>query len=167
MILLSKGAKLTLGIPTLEDIKIIAAEIRDSDRKDMEGLHPGSQIEDIILHDVRHSKVVYGLYMDGEIRGALGVIPLNTTGTGTPWVVGTSDVDKSPVPFVRASRKILNMLQNSFPVLDTWVCAQNSKSINWHHWCGFTFDKEKVRIGRDEYYRAARSAVMKINKEII
>ena len=167
MILLSKGAELTLGIPTLREIRFVAAAVRDSDRKDMEGLHPESQIENIIMHDVRYSKVVYGLYVDGKIHGVLGVIPLNIPGTGTPWVVGTSDVDKSPVPFARASRKILNILQNSFPVLDTWVCAQNSKSIKWHRWCGFKFQKEKVRMGRDEYYRAVRSAMMKINKELI
>jgi len=132
--------------------------VRPGDRSDMQGLHPGKQIKDIILYDVRCSKVVYGLYLGGVIHALFGVIPVDGQGTGTPWVVGTCAVERNPLPFARASRSLLDMLQKAFPLLDTYVCAENMKSICWHRWCGFEFEKQKIRLGRDDYYRAMRRA---------
>ncbi|CCO25100.1 hypothetical protein [Maridesulfovibrio hydrothermalis] len=160
------ATKLTLGIPSIEDIESVAVNIRESDRIDMEGLHPGKPAEDIIMEDVQHSRVVYGLYLDGVIHGVFGVMPAGRRGTGIPWVVGTGEVDKIPLLFARASRSFLNMLQKSFPVLDTLVCSRNKKSVFWHRWCGFKFKNEKVKIGRDYYYRAVRrSGIISIEKE--
>ncbi|WP_421901436.1 hypothetical protein [Maridesulfovibrio sp.] len=152
---LDNGSSLKLGIPTLEDVDFVAANIRKSDRRDMAGLHPGKSVREIIMGDVEYSKFVYGLFRDGDIQAIFGVIPMSF-GVGTPWVVGSTAVDKSPLPFARASRRLLDMLQRSFPQLDTWFCAQNTKSVLWHNWCGFEFEKEKVRLGRDEYFHAFR-----------
>ncbi len=153
---LNKTTKVTLGIPTMEDLDFVASMARESDRHDMEGLNPDMSIKDIIMHDVEHSRVVYGLYLEGIIHAVFGVIPAGK-GRGTPWLVGTSAVDKNPLPFARASRNLLDMIQKIFPLLDTWVCAENSMSLNWHRWCGFEFTKTTLRFGRDDYYRAVRS----------
>ncbi|NDV23763.1 hypothetical protein [Desulfovibrio sp. JC022] len=152
---LKRGSALKLGIPMLRDIDFVAANIRETDSSDLEGLHPGKSVREIIMGDVQYSKLVYGLYLNGAIQGIFGVIPI-MSGVGTPWVVGIRAVDERPLPFARASRRLLDMLQRSFPLLDTWVCARNIKSVLWHKWCGFEFEKEKVRLGRDEYYRALR-----------
>ncbi|TIH20177.1 hypothetical protein D0S45_02210 [Marinifilum sp. JC120] len=154
---LKNGSALKLGIPALEDLDFVAANIRESDRCDLEGLHPGESVREIIMGDVEYSRLVYGLYLDGSVQGIFGVIPL-AAGVGTPWVVGIRAVDERPLPFARSSRRMLDMLQRTFPLLDTWVCARNSKSVLWHKWCGFEFEKVKVRLGRDDYYRALRRA---------
>lgn len=146
---------LKLRVPTLEDVECIAANIRESDRTDLEGLHPGKSIFEIIMGDVEHSTLVYGLYSNDFIQGVFGVIPI-VPGVGTPWVVGVAAVDDGPLPFARMSRRLLDMLQRFFPLLDTWVCSQNRKSVLWHKWCGFEFEKEKIRVGRDDYYHALR-----------
>ncbi|WP_320176068.1 hypothetical protein [Maridesulfovibrio sp.] len=152
---MSKKRALKLEVPTLEDVDFVAANIRESDRQDMEGLHSGKSVREIIMGDVVYSKLVYGLYRNGSVQGIFGVIPL-LSNVGTPWVVGSVAVDENPLPFARASRGLLDMLQRSFPLLDTWVCSRNSKSVLWHEWCGFEFEKEKVRLGRDEYFHAVR-----------
>ncbi|NDV28199.1 hypothetical protein [Desulfovibrio sp. JC010] len=154
---LNRSSLLKLGIPTLEDVDLVAANIRESDRHDLEGLHPGKAIREIIMGDVEYSQLVYGLYSNDRMQCVFGVIPV-APGVGTPWVVGTAEVDEAPLLFARSSRRLLDMLQRNFPVLDTWVCAENSKSVLWHKWCGFEFEQEKVRLGRDEYYRALRRA---------
>lgn len=154
---------LKLGVPTLEDVDFVCANIRESDRRDMEGLHPGRSITEVIMGDVEYSELVYGLYLGDSIQGVFGVIPI-ASGVGTPWVVGTMKVDDTPLPFARASRGLLDMVQRSFPLLDTWVCVRNSKSVTWHKWCGFQFEKETVRLGRDDYFRARRR-LEKVNME--
>ncbi|ACS79504.1 hypothetical protein [Maridesulfovibrio salexigens] len=150
-----KAAPFKLGIPTMEDVNIVAANIRESDREDMEGLHPGKSIRAIIMGDVEYSKLVYGLYRNCSIQAIFGVVPISD-GVGCPWVVGSVAMDGTPLPFARASRGLLDMLQRSFPLLDTWVCSQNSRSVHWHKWCGFEFENEKVRLGRDYYFHALR-----------
>ncbi|WP_432735925.1 hypothetical protein [Maridesulfovibrio sp. FT414] len=152
---LTGKSKVTLGIPTLEDVERVAATIRPSDRRDMEGLHPGMSIRDIIMRDVEYSRVVYGLYMGGDIHAVFGVVPL-APGKGVPWLTAATAVDLNPLPFARISRRMLDMVQKCFPVLDTWVCAENRVSVNWHRWCGFEFAENRVLVGRDEYFRAVR-----------
>ena len=159
-----KGIALKLGVPTLEDVNFVAANIRESDRQDMEGLHPGKSIRAIIMGDVEYSRLVYGLYHNGSVQAIFGVVPI-ADGVGCPWVVGSVAMDENPLPFARASRGGLDMLQHSFPVLETWVCSRNSKSVHWHKWCGFEFEDEKIRLGRDEYFHAVRR-VGKIKMEI-
>lgn len=152
---MGRKTKVTLGIPTMDDLEFVAAMVRPSDRNDMEGLHPGRPLKEVILEDVEHSRMVYGLYLGGVVHAVFGVIPRGA-GRGTPWLVGTSAVERCPLPFARASRRLLDMIQKVFPLLDTWVCAENEISINWHRWCGFEFAPEPVRLGRDLYYRAVR-----------
>ncbi|MFW5498174.1 MULTISPECIES: hypothetical protein [unclassified Maridesulfovibrio] len=152
---MKKAAPLKLGVPSLEDVDLVAANIRESDSHDMEGLHPGKSIRAIIMGDVEYSKLVYGLYRNGSVQAIFGVVPI-ADGVGCPWVVGSVAMDENPLPFARASRRLLDMLQRSFPLLDTWVCSRNSRSVHWHKWCGFEFENEKVRLGRDEYFHAVR-----------
>jgi hypothetical protein len=152
---LESRSSLTLGVPVLGDVDFVAANLRESDRKDMEGLHPGKSMREVIMGDVEYSKMVYGLYRNGSVQALFGVIPI-APGVGTPWVVGTGKVDDIPLPFARVSRKLLGMLQASFPLLDTWICARNTKSVLWHKWCGFEFDDEQVRVGKDDYFHARR-----------
>lgn len=160
---LRHNSGLKLGVPTFEDVDFVCANIRDSDRRDMEGLHPGKSIVEVIMGDVEYSGLVYGLYFGDSIQGLFGVIPVAPE-VGTPWLAGTIKVDEKPLPFARDSRGLLDMVQRSFPLLDTWVCARNSKSVSWHKWCGFQFEKETVRLGRDYYYRARRR-LEKVNME--
>lgn len=149
-------SKLTLGVPVVKDIEFIAENIRQSDRQDISGLFPDKLILDVIMKDVENSKFVYALYL-GEVPYAVfGVVAGRASGVGTPWVVGTKSVDRNSFPFVRASLPLLEMLQEDFPVFETFVCAQNRKSIHWHRWCGFNFGDAKIKIGRDLYYRATR-----------
>ncbi|WP_415718285.1 hypothetical protein [Maridesulfovibrio sp.] len=155
MTLLESRSSIAIGIPTLSDVDFVAARLRESDLMDMEGLHPGKPVRDIIMGDVEYSSLVYGLYRNDCIQAILGVIPI-VAGVGIPWVVGTGEVDKAPLPFARSSHRLLSMLQHGFPVLDTWICARNTKSMHWHQWCGFEFDDEKIRIGRDDYFHARR-----------
>jgi|GEM_PF-1433939 hypothetical protein len=162
---LNRRSVITLGIPTLDDVDFVAANLRESDRRDLEGLHPEMSIREIIMNDVEYSMLVYGLYRDSRVQAVFGVIPI-VSGVGSPWVVGSAEVEKDPLPFARASKRLLNMLQRTFPLLDTWVCARNKKSLIWHKWCGFEFEQQTVRMGRDDYFRArrrARTCMMEVN----
>lgn len=152
---LKDKSSLTLGVPTLQDVEFVAAMLRPADRRDMEGLQPGRPVRDVIMDEVRLSRVVYGVYLGGVIHALFGVVPCGHR-CGMPWLVATTGVERDPLPFARVSRRLLDMVQKCFPLLDTRVCAENSVSMNWHRWCGFEFEAETVRLGRDEYYRAVR-----------
>ncbi len=161
---LGNTTKVTLSVPTAEHIELVASRVRLCDREDMEGLRPHTSIIDVIMGDVKLSRFVYALYLDGVPHSVLGVIPGRIDGVGIPWLVGTTDVDENPLPFARISLSVLELMQTDFPVLETFVCARNRKSTLWHRWCGFKFDPEKIMLGRDYYYRASRN-IGTINKK--
>ncbi|WP_031479362.1 hypothetical protein [Maridesulfovibrio frigidus] len=161
---LGKTTKVVLGVPTAEHIELVASRARLCDREDMEGLRPHSSIMNVIMGDVKLSRLVYALYLDGVPHAVLGVIPGRIEGVGIPWLVGTSDVDENPLPFARISLSVLELMQSDFPTFETFVCARNRTSTLWHRWCGFKFEPEKIKLGRDYYYRAIRRLGTKIKK---
>ncbi|WP_320169536.1 hypothetical protein [Maridesulfovibrio sp.] len=155
MSLAERACVITIGIPSIHDLETVAADIRVSDRRDMQGLHPGKPVYEILMGDVALSRMVYGLYLRGKIAAVFGVVP-SGPGIGTPWLAASTCVERNKLSFARMSVRMLDMIQKPFPVLDTWVCAENSMSLHWHSWCGFEFASETVRIGRDRFYRAVR-----------
>ncbi|WP_291328060.1 hypothetical protein [Desulfovibrio sp. UCD-KL4C] len=160
----SKASKLAFGVPTVQDIEFVTENIRQSDRDDISGIWPDMSVFEVVMRDVEKSKLVYGLYFGDIPYAVFGVIPASVSSVGIPWVVGTKSVDRNALTFVRASRSLVEMLQMSFPIFETFVCTQNSKSIHWHRWCGFKYENEKIKIGRDYYYRATRVATEKLSK---
>ena len=58
-------------------------------------------------------------------------------GVGVPWMVGTTGLVDHPIPFLRASRKMLSSFQERHAHLMNYVDARNTAAIAWLSWLGF------------------------------
>jgi hypothetical protein len=84
------------------------------------------------------SPVVTGLW-DGVPVCMFGVMPLSVLGAiGAPWMVGTSDIDRLQVPFLRRSRPYLAAMRERYDVLVNNVDDRNEAAKRWLRWIGFT-----------------------------
>lgn len=67
-----------------------------------------------------------------------GVAPFSIlTGKGCPWMLATDEIEDIAIPFIRQSRRYVDEMQRSFPVLINRVDARNEVSIKWLKWLGF------------------------------
>lgn len=78
----------------------------------------------------------------------LGVSPLDILGgVGSPWLLGTPEVRKYAVTFLRLSRQYVCKMLDIFPHLINFVDVRHTIAIRWLKWLGFGVDAEPVAYG--------------------
>lgn len=86
--------------------------------------------------------------IDNTIVCMFGVTK-NIDGTGTPWLLGSDDVNKIPVTFIRESRKYIDQFLQEYGYLYNYVDIRNTLSIQWLKWLGFKIE-EPVILGLEQ-----------------
>lgn len=121
---------------------MIAADIRDADRKEMLAL--GTTVEDALAEGLAHSDLAMTGLLDGVPVCMFGVSPLNIIlGRGTPWMLATNRLEIAQVAFLRACRPVVKWMRESYPNLANVVHANNATAIRWLRWLGFRFCKDE------------------------
>jgi len=76
-------------------------------------------------------------------------------GTGVPWLLGTDDVLRIPVRFVKLSKKIVDEWVQERGVLSNYIHAKNTVSLKWLKWLGFEIVGSILNRG-EVFYRFER-----------
>ena len=66
----------------------------------------------------------------------LGVVPNGLI--GSIWMVGTDDLKKISLSFLRHSKKVCDVIKGKHQLLHNYVDSRNKLHINWLKWMGFT-----------------------------
>ena len=131
---------------TKRDILFVAANLRESDRREIWASHR-SNPEDIP-----------GLCKEVETWAAIAENPLCIFGcasngnSGVPWLLATDDVLNHKVEFLRKSRDICREWLKQFKLLTNIVHAENDICILWLKWLGFSFPAV-VMINGEKFMR--------------
>lgn len=71
-----------------------------------------------------------------------GVSPASMIGgNGTPWLVGTSRIEKYQKTFLRHCRPVLQQMLAVYPRLENYVDERNHVAKAWLHWLGFRLEE--------------------------
>ena len=70
----------------------------------------------------------------------LGVVPNGLI--GSIWMVGTNDLKKISLSFLRNSKDVCDVLKGKHQILHNYVDKRNKLHINWLKWMGFTIINE-------------------------
>jgi len=77
-----------------------------------------------------------------------GVTPLDILGgIGSPWLLGTEEVKRYGLTFLRFNKKYIPVMLELFPRLVNYVDVRNEISVRWLKWLGFRFDAAPVPYG--------------------
>lgn len=71
---------------------------------------------------------------------------------GVPWLLSTDDIHRVSREFLRQSRAYVERMQAHFPRLQNRVHAENTISIRWLRWCGFTLNAAPETINGESFY---------------
>ena len=95
----------------------------------MEALTKGVEVS-------HHCSVVV---IDGKPCAVVGLVVLNIlTGTGVPWLLATYDAIKYRRIFINNCKQGVEDMMTVCPNLMNFVHADNTLSIKWLKWVGFT-----------------------------
>jgi hypothetical protein len=69
-----------------------------------------------------------------------GIGPSLEKGLGVPWLLATEEIERHPVTFYRASRRLFKEVSAGYERLVNWVDARNVLSLRWLEWLGFRME---------------------------
>jgi hypothetical protein len=90
-----------------------------------------------VAYSIAGSRPGFTALADGKPAVLFGVGPTLEKGAGVPWLVATPEIERHPVTFYRASRRIFPKLAERYERLVNWVDARNTLSLRWLAWLGF------------------------------
>lgn len=89
-----------------------------------------------------------GMVGDSRPVCMFGVTPIDIlAGVGSPWLLGTDEIEKCAITFLRLCKGHAAKMLELFPHLVNYVDARHEVAIRWLKWLGFKFDTESVPYG--------------------
>lgn len=121
-------------------IRPIARNMRRADRDEiaaMSGKSPGAAL----AYSLRKSSRAWTIMApDGRPIGMFGVGDVNIlAGVGCPWLLGTDELPRHAIVFLRNCPYWLGQLFRGYDVLRNFVDERNTLSMRWLKWLGFKF----------------------------
>jgi hypothetical protein len=122
----------------IEDAQELYANMRQNDLDECNALGP-HDIQRSIERSIRSSTLCWSLIIDGKLAAVFGVGVISVlTGIGSPWLLGTSVLDRHPRVLVRNTAPYIGAILRAFPHLINFVHARNTRSVHWLRRLGFT-----------------------------
>ena len=104
---------------------------------------PGSLIEETIKI---YGSLTYTIEKQGVPIGIFGIVPHNHI-AGAIWMLGTDDIVKIKIPFLRNCKFWVEAFSELYPILFNVVSVANTLHVNWLKWLGFKFMQEHKEYG--------------------
>ena len=108
---------------TTKDVLGVIANIREEDRREIEGLGHTPLALLWCAETSAHSTAFFN--RDGELSGIAGVGPDEREGVGQVWMIATPAVEKNPVTFVRQARKWIETVSKDYTMLWNLMDSRN------------------------------------------
>ncbi len=127
-----------------EHILHIAANVRDADKRELWDYMLLTPLE--ALHKSIIVSPLAWTGMADEVPVCMfGCAPASVLSTvGRPWMIGTTDVDKYAMAFLRRNKRMVKVMMNNFDRLENFVDVRNVKAIEWLKWLSFEFGEVRI-----------------------
>lgn len=123
---------------TKQHARVLGRTMRAQDRAEVRasgGMTPEQAVRSSINRSVEAWSAFVG---DGELVGMFGVSPL--PGGAAPWLLTSDVVDRYPMTFWKASRRIVEYLRVKYPMLVNRIDARYEQALRWARRLGFVIE---------------------------
>ena len=127
----------------MEDAASLAPALRMADRREIQAM-TGETPYAALTRSIMWSNPCYAIVDHTErVIALFGVAPdINQAGVGSIWLLGSPEIARHSMHFLRHSRTWVDRLQEKYMTLWNYVDARNKMHIRWLKWCGFVFLKK-------------------------
>jgi|HigsolmetaAR202D_1030399.scaffolds.fasta_scaffold14958_2 Protein of unknown function (DUF2833). len=141
----------------LEDVHRMAPRLRREDLEELQASGCESAHEallDGLMSPDGCTTVVTG---DGEPALMFGTVPHPLDDmVGCIWMLGTDEIEKNRVQFLRRSKEFIDRFHDKYPVLMNYTYYRNTVHHRWLRWCGFMFINKVSTPGGHDFYEFVR-----------
>lgn len=135
----------------------IAASMRAADRREVWASHRDTPYE-ALSRSLGASEKAWTAIVDDAPAVVWGVARGGSVFSrkGLPWMLGTDDIAKYWLEFLKQSRPWVDLMREGYELLENYVHGENQLSIKWLRWCGFQVSLEETKIHGENFYRFSR-----------
>jgi hypothetical protein len=132
-------AEITFRPPTSGDIEAIAADLCAGERMTMRDLYGPVDLKEKVAEAIMVSEdAQIGVY-EGRPVGVVGVVSISLLeGIGNLWMMGTEELFRHRGSLVRAGRRHVARLHETYPRLVGRIDARHAGTLKWLRLLGFT-----------------------------
>lgn len=124
-----------LSLPVeVRDIAYVAVNMREADVLEIMA-SGGQRPAEALVASCAASALARSLFIGGDLCAIFGVLKLFTV--AVPWALTTTDVERHPVDFWRASKIVLAEMRKSYPSLVQCIDARHVMALKWALRLGF------------------------------
>lgn len=127
---MSEADRLTVNLSDLDDVYILAKILRADDINELKALNVTALQG--LLRGYIFSDECFTVKFRGKITGMFGYsgysMPCNTAAI---WFLGSDEISKHPIEFVKKGREYVEKFLEKYPVLLNIVDKRNTSHINW------------------------------------
>jgi len=138
-------------VATPEDIQEILRTVRQENVAELEMIGVG--IDTSLNWSLRNSCEAYVALIDGDVVCAFGVVATHDPNMGTPWMVGTSVIDKHSIAFLRTSKQVVDKLLERWSILRNFADARNARGLRWLRFMKFDIDPNGVCLNGFKFHQ--------------
>jgi hypothetical protein len=139
--------KLKVREATPEDIPYLAENIRDADRRELEGVSGLSPQEAFrISYEITKDPFTVAS-PEGNPLLMGGVVPSSEDRQGVVWMMGTDGIRDYTMEFLRRSKDVLSMVSKDYDLIYNIVDKRNTLHTTWMCWLGFKFIRDIPKYG--------------------
>lgn len=147
------------------DAAFLAPRLRQADLMELEAAGHTDPLA-VLKLSYTLSRPCYSVVNDqDEAVTMFGVAPdLFRPTLGYIWLLGSEDIGRNRVRFLRHTQEWVERMQSQFLVLTNRVDARNEVHIRWLRWCGFTFINKVPGAGPDHlpFYEFVRIQIPEV-----
>jgi hypothetical protein len=122
---------------THQDAQALYASLRASDLRECLAYGQADVLEGIVESVAASQGFCFSAREEGELLAVFGVGEL-TEKTGSPWMLGTTLLDRRPRVLQSLAAPIVNLMLELYPHLLNFVHVRNTRSVRWLAHLGFT-----------------------------
>lgn len=131
-----------------QDSKELAPNLRESDKRELSALS-ARDYEHTLYLGALVSNPSRTIIHEGKVIGMYGVSPLFTINPkyGCVWCLASDKLSEIKMQFVRQSLSEIEDMAKGFTKLINFVHAENTESIEWLKFLGFSLSKDPILLG--------------------
>lgn len=139
----------------IEDAIELSKHLR---KEDLEEIKAGTDEDPmkVLIEGILISNPAFSFFSPkGKLGGIFGVVPSENPRCGRVWLLGTKEIERYPLLFIKHSKKILKELYKTYDILENFVHENNALHIKWLRYMGFQFTS-KVQINNSFFWHFYR-----------
>lgn len=132
----------------IEDALFIAEHMRDADKREIQASHGHEPMEAMLI--CLEQKECLAALIGGNPAILFGCSDGGEY--GVPWLLATDQINKIGIRFLMISPSYVKRWIDRYKLLVNYVHADNTVSIRWLKWLGFTMN-ETVLVNNERFIR--------------